>query len=356
VDELGTIAGMVNTFCEHLDDGIKDIKESQRELSGVGGRLDENASGMADSITRISGAAEQVLVKTKGQMDSVNAASQEVNQIAGTIKGLEESIAIQTSSMSQASSAVEEMVGNISSIGSVTEKMTTQFKTVGEAAVKGSQIQKESMERIREIVEESQALQEANRIIATIAAKTNLLSMNAAIEAAHAGEAGQGFSVVADEIRKLAENSSSESQKISAELKQIVQTISRIVQDAEASGNAFVEVSRRVTETEKLVFEVDNAVREQKTGAGQVMESLRVMNDVTVRVRDGSREMGKGSETMLREIGVLQNNAGEITTQMEEMSGNIRNINQGAKEFSGLAASTRSSIQKISTIADGFEV
>jgi len=355
IDELGTIAGMVNLFTEHLGGGIKNIKDGQKELSDVGNRLEENASNMVDSISQISTAAEQVLVKTKGQMDSVNTSSKAVQQISNQIKSLEKSIFTQTSSITEASAAVEEMIGNISSIGLVTEKMTDQFKTVGEASTEGSRIQKKSGERIREIVEQSRALQEANKIIATIAANTNLLSMNAAIEAAHAGELGRGFAVVADEIRKLAVNSAAESKKIGIELKQVAETIGRIVHDAAVSENAFTEVSRRIDETGKLVLEVSNAVREQKSGAAEVGESLRVMNELSMKVKDGSREMSQGSEVMVNEINALQNSAREIETRMEEISGGIRNINSGAQEVSGLAEKTQSSIGKISVIADEFE-
>lgn len=356
VDELGTIAGMVNTFCGYLNSGIRDIKDGQGELFRAGSLLEKNASGMADSIARISGAAEQVLVKTREQKESSANSSLAVDRIAGHIKALEDSVVIQVGSMSQASSAVEEMVGNISSIGSVTERMTAQFRTVGDAAGEGSRIQTQSGERVKNIVEQSRALQEANRIIATIAASTNLLAMNAAIEAAHAGDAGRGFSVVADEIRKLAENSSKESHKISAELKGISETIDHIVRGAEASAGAFAEVSRRIHETEALVSEVDNAVREQKTGAGQVMESLKTMNDITSKVRDGSEEMGRGNEAMVREIRALRESSDDISTSMEEMSENIRSVTSGAREVSGLAAAARTSIQQISGIADGFEV
>jgi methyl-accepting chemotaxis protein len=180
--------------------------------------------------------------------------------------------------------------------------------------------------------------------------------MNAAIEAAHAGETGKGFAVVADEIRKLAINSASESRKIGAELKQIAASIDKIVRDAAVSENAFTEVSHRIDETEKLVLEVDHAIHEQKTGAAEVIESLRVMNDLSMKVKDGSHEITKGSEIMVKEISALQTSAGEIETRMEEISGGIRNINSGAKEVSGLAATTHSSIEKISVIADGFEV
>ena len=203
-------------------------------------------------------------------------------------------------------------------------------------------------------MEESKALQEANKIIATIAAQTNLMAMNAAIEAAHAGEAGRGFSVVADEIRKLAENSSRESQKISAELKQITGTIDRIVTSSSSSEEVFGHVSARLGETGTLVCEVDNAIREQQAGAGQVLEALRVMKDITGKVKTGSESMRAGSDTMLREMHKLQRDSQEISGNLEEMGRSIAQINDGAGRLSTLAESTQSTIQGITGIVDGF--
>jgi methyl-accepting chemotaxis protein len=356
VDEVGTISGMINTFSHYLRKGMKAIKEGQAELSADGKNLEKNASKIADSIADISGAAEHVLTRSHAQIESVNTSTKAVNEIASLIELLEKSVASQTESMAQGSAAVEQMVGNIASIGNVTEKMAAQFKTVGEASNEGVRVQDESRERINKIVGQSQALQEANKIIATIAAQTNLLAMNAAIEAAHAGEMGRGFSVVADEIRKLAENSTSESRKIGLELKGIVTTIDEIVKDAETSGKAFNEVSRRISETEKLVIEVDHAIHEQKSGADQVLNALKAMNEINSEVSSSSHKMSEGNKIMLSEISALHESAAEVSECMEEVTEGIKKINTGAHEVSKLAAESRSSIEKISAISDGFEV
>ena len=356
VDEIGTITGMINTFCDYLGKGIKDIKEGQKELLSTDTKLKENAVGMANSVSQISDSAEQVLAKSHVQMEIVKTSSKAVKEIASLINTLEKTVTTQTESMEQGSAAVEQMVGNITSIGNVTEKMAEQFKIVGRASDEGVQIQEESKERIREIVEQSQTLQETNKIIATIAAQTNLLAMNAAIEAAHAGEMGRGFAVVADEIRKLAENSSAESRKVSLELKQIIATIDRIVQDAVASSKAFGDVSQRIHETEKLVIEVNHAVHEQKTGADQVLESLKLMNQMNSHVSDYSKKMSEGNELMLQEVNALYDSAEEVSSRMEEVTMGIKKINEGAQEVSGLVETSSRSVNKISAIADGFEI
>jgi methyl-accepting chemotaxis protein len=347
---------MVNSFCENMGEGIREIKNGQDELSASGMKLEEHISNIAASLRQISGNVGQVREKTESQMQSVTGSSATIGRIAQHIESLDTSIAAQSDGVSEASSAVEEMVGNIASIGSMAEKMAGQFQTVAAAASNGGTIQQENGAKIHDIVAQSQSLMEANRIIATIAAQTNLLAMNAAIEAAHAGDAGRGFAVVSDEIRKLAENSSNESQKIGTELKQIMDTINHIVKNADALNLAFGQITGRIEDTKKLVFEVENAIREQREGAVQVMNALKTMNDVTSQVRTGSREMSEGNESMLREISVLQEHAQDISARIEEMAAGVSQINTGAQDVSGLALSNQETVQKIAAIVKGFTV
>jgi methyl-accepting chemotaxis protein len=356
VDELGTIAGMINSFCENMQRGMGEIKNGGEELSAAGGRLQDNASGMAASLEEISGATGQIRSSVEGQLHSASTSAAAVNQIARNIESLEGSINVQASSMDAASAAVEEMLGNISSIRTMTEKMVGQFTSLEGAAQEGGRVQKESGDRIGDIVSQSQALQGANKIIATIAAQTNLLAMNAAIEAAHAGDAGQGFAVVADEIRKLAENSSNESRNIGNELKQIMAAIDLVVKGAGAAAGAFTQVSDRIADTRILVSQVENAIREQSEGADQVMQSLKVMNDISAEVKTGAREMSEGNESMLRELNQLQSSAQEISSRMDAISAEISKVSEGARDVSALARTNRSAIEKIALITDGFKV
>ncbi|MDR0313957.1 MAG: methyl-accepting chemotaxis protein [Treponema sp.] len=233
--------------------------------------------------------------------------------------------------------------------------MTEHFKTVNKAADEGIAIQKESSDQVNKIVQQSQALQTANRMIATISSQTNLLAMNAAIEAAHAGDAGKGFSVVADEIRKLAETSSKESKKISEELKQITNTINGFVKGAESSAAAFSAVRARVDETENLIIEVNSAIREQQQGAEQILQALERMNSITAEVRTGSGAMQEGNNAMLSEIGHLQSQSKDISSGMHNITQDMQTINAGAEAVTKLAKDTNTAIVGIKDLVDAFE-
>ncbi len=355
IDELGSIAGMVNGFCSGLGESMGNLKAVQADLNGLGEDLRKSSGDTAGAVTQISVSVERVREKARDQSSSVVESSTVVEQIAKNIESLDTLISDQAASVTEASASIEEMVANIASMSHSFAKMADQFSELLGAAAEGKSTQATAGDRINKIAERSQALLEANKVIAAIAAQTNLLAMNAAIEAAHAGDAGLGFSVVADEIRRLAETSSKQSGAIKAELAQVQAAIEEVVSSSKDSEAAFERVAEKIGETDAMVSEVRAAMEEQKEGSTQVLEALRSMNDITSQVKVGSREMSQGNATVLEEITQLRDTTMEITVQMEEMTKATGDIATSATHVAQIAAGTRNTIQEMDAAIGCFK-
>ncbi len=344
VDEYGYICGMINDFCANLAHNIGDLKGAQINLSDLGEQLKESASDSANAVRDIASSVETVNGRVTNQSASVIESSSAIAQIAKNIESMDSLIMDQTASITQASSSIEEMVSNIGSVTASTEKMAQQFESLLGATGEGKQAQAESSERIQRISERSKTLLEANDAVSSIASKTNLLAMNAAIEAAHAGDAGKGFSVVADEIRRLAENAAEQSKTIKVEIGEVQTAIDKVVAASGRSDQAFGKVAELVGETDALVREVHSAMLEQRDGSMQILEALKAMNSLSAQVQGGSQEMSAGNTAVLEEIERLRDNTVKIKESMDQMSLGVRGILDDANRVAALAKNAMETI------------
>lgn len=355
-DEVGDLVRDFNAFIDKLREIVGSLKQSQAEMARIGNELSSSVVDTERMVGGITESVKEVYERTRSQGASVAESSSAVEEIAKNIESLDRLIVDQASSITQASSSIEEMVGNNGAIGTSIDRMAQSFASLLKDADQGKALQTLSSEKIKQIAERSHTLLEANGVIAGIASQTNLLAMNAAIEAAHAGEAGKGFSVVADEIRRLAETSAEQSRSITAELTMVQGAITEMVKTSEDSEKSFDQVGAKIQETDALVREIRQAMDEQQEGSRQILEALRTMNDVTAQVRQGSSEMTNGNATLLAEMGKLRNLSSDIEESIDTVSKASEEIRQNAQKVASMAEGTRKTIQSMEQVIGRFKV
>jgi methyl-accepting chemotaxis protein len=248
------------------------------------------------------------------------------------------------------------MLGNINSVSSSVKKMAESFETLSKTVTNGNTKLSDVNDRVRNIADQSQMLVEANSIISQIAGQTNLLAMNAAIEAAHAGEAGKGFSVVADEIRKLAETSSTQSKSINTELEGITASITQVVSSSADAQNAFGEIVSHISSTNKIITEIDNAMAEQESGSRQILQALEDMKAQANKVRDTSRFLQENVQQVNGEMENVSQISTTILGSMDEMTSGAQEINTVAQSVNDLASKTQKNIGTMQQLLGKFKV
>jgi len=355
-DEVGDLAKYFNNTLKKIKDLVLLIKNQARVLSDIGTSLSSNMTETAAAVNEITANIQNIKGRVINQSASVTQTNATMEQVIANINKLNGHVENQSRNISQASSAIEEMVANVSSVTNTLINNAANVNTLQESSEIGRGGLQEVAADIQEISRESEGLMEINAVMENIASQTNLLSMNAAIEAAHAGEAGKGFAVVADEIRKLAESSSEQSKTIGTVLKKIKESIDKITKSTENVLTKFEAIDSGVRTVADQEANIRNAMEEQGEGSKQILKSAGGLNEITAQVKSGSEEMLNGSQEVMHESQNLEKMTQEITGGMNEMASGADQINVAVHNVNDMTQKNREAIDSLIKEVSKFKV
>jgi len=355
-DEIGDLSTYFNKTLEKIKKLIIIIKKEAVNLNNIGNDLASNMTQTAAAINQITANIQSIKSRVINQSASVTETNATMEQVVVNINKLNVHVENQSSNVSQASSAIEQMVANINSVTETLIKNSDNVKSLKEASEVGRGGLQEVATDIQEIARESEGLLEINAVMENIASQTNLLSMNAAIEAAHAGDAGKGFAVVADEIRKLAESSSEQSKTIGNVLKKIKASIDKISLSTENVLTKFEAIDSSVKIVSQQEENIRNSMEEQGQGSRQVLEGVENVNDITRQVKAGTEVMLDGSKEVMKESQNLEKVTQEITSGMNEMASGAQQINVAVHHVNEISNKNREGIDTLMREVSKFKV
>jgi methyl-accepting chemotaxis protein len=355
-DEIGDLAQYFNATLEKIKSLVVTIKKQAVSLFNIGNELAENMTETAAAINKITANIQSIKDRVVNQSASVTETNATMEQITVNIDKLDSHVDRQSASVVQSSSAIEEMLANIQSVTQTLIRNADNVKELTDASEVGRTGLQEVAADIQEIARESEGLLEINAVMENIASQTNLLSMNAAIEAAHAGEAGKGFAVVADEIRKLAESSGEQSKTISTVLRKIKESIDKITKSTDNVLNKFEAIDSGVRTVSDQEENIRNAMEEQSTGSKQILEAVGQLNEATRMVKSSSEEMLGGSKQVIRESKNLEIATQEISNGMNEMATGADQINVAVSRVNAISGQNKENIDVLVREVSKFKV
>jgi len=356
VDEMATLSNRINIFSDIIRDHMLETGRMFEQFDINQSNLSQNISISSESVKEI---ANHISVLTENVDLEYKMVKETLNTGKSLIEDLKElvgNVDAQSGSVSESSAAVEEMIASITEVTRRTANVKEKINDLSSIFAKGEEKVTRTVESVSTVVAYSKSLLEINNLISGIAAQTNLLAMNAAIEAAHAGDAGRGFSVVADEIRKLAENTATHTKTSSENLKRIMSEIDTSLKVAEETGAIFNEMKGNLTLIDDESLSISETMLEHDRANKLVLDQLSSTNQIVDKLSQGAGYISSKGKSMLEALVSLEEYSGQSFEHCRGVNTRNNDVQQRIDELVGLSEETDVIKRKTVELVNSFKV
>lgn len=355
-NEVARIAHGFNHFIKGWAGIILNIRRVVNDSKEVSQALEEITADTVSSSQEISANIESITSQITTLDGFVQESSQSFESISEAMTSLDTTIHNQNSAIEQSSSAINEMMASIKNVGKVSGSKVDTLSRLQSTVSTGGELVDRTNSEISEIASRIDALLATNALIDQIAAQTNLLSMNAAIEAAHAGNAGRGFAVVADEIRKLAESSSKNAKTINQSLRDIISRVEQANSSSASMKSSYAEIEAEIGEMYHAFSEISSSVQELSTGSQEIIESITFLSQISSGVRDNSRNVIDLNQKIEKSMVNLRNVSVTVSEGIKEIIQGMHLINQSMERVRNQGSRLGDNVSQLSRETERFTV
>lgn len=356
-DEISKLAENIKTMISNkLKVTIIDIKKSSETSMAVGGDLQESSNETLQAVDNINENASLINNKINELSDNITNVSAAIEQITKSIENVDDQIKDQSSAVEESGSAIEEMLASIANISSISQRKRENTDKLVETTKLGNQNINNMSLIIEKVSGKVDDILEMINVINEIADQTNLLSMNAAIEAANAGKYGTGFGVVADEIRRLAESAGENASEISAVLKSVIDSIKQASDASNETKSTFKLINKEIFEVANVLSEIIASTSELASGSNQILQSMNMLNEISLKVKEGSSFIRGGTEDInnsIQQSTLIFNDVLDGVAQILNMISDIKdlmgNVNSLSLKMNDISNSLDREVRKFKT-------